>query len=157
LTESTPVTQALDRKGVPYRLFRHPGEVHSLEQAAVERGQRPEQVVRSLLFRLAKNEYAMVLVAGPAQVSWPSLRKYLDQSRLTTASEEEVLSITGYPRGAVSPLGLPSPVRILVDRSVLAEQEISIGSGVRNATIIMSRADLLKAIEPVEVGDFTSG
>jgi prolyl-tRNA editing enzyme YbaK/EbsC (Cys-tRNA(Pro) deacylase) len=99
----------------------------------------------------------MVLVAGPAQVSWPSLRKYLDQSRLTTASEEEVLSITGYPRGAVSPLGLPSPVRILVDRSVLAEQEISIGSGVRNATIIMSRADLLKAIEPVEVGDFTSG
>jgi Cys-tRNA(Pro) deacylase len=157
LTESTPVTQALDRKGVPYRLFRHPGEVHSLEQAAVERGQRPEQVVRSLLFRLAKNEYAMVLVAGPTQVSWPSLRKYLDQSRLTTASEEEVLSITGYPRGAVSPLGLPSPVRILVDRSVLAEQEISIGSGVRNATIIMSRADLLKAIEPVEVGDFTSG
>jgi Cys-tRNA(Pro) deacylase len=157
LTESTPVTQALDRKGVPYRLFRHPGEVHSLEQAAVERGQRPEQVVRSLLFRLAKNEYAMVLVAGPAQVSWPSLRKYLDQSRLTTASEEEVLSITGYPRGAVSPLGLPSPVRILVDRSVLAEQEISIGSGVRNATIIMSRADLLKAIEPVEVGDFTTG
>jgi Cys-tRNA(Pro) deacylase len=157
LTESTPVTQALDRKGVPYRLFRHPGEVHSLEQAAVERGQRPEQVVRSLLFRLAKDEYAMVLVAGPAQVSWPSLRKYLDQSRLTTASEEEVLSITGYPRGAVSPLGLPSPVRILVDRSVLAEQEISIGSGVRNATIIMSRADLLKAIEPVEVGDFTSG
>jgi Cys-tRNA(Pro)/Cys-tRNA(Cys) deacylase len=156
LTESTPVTQALDRKGVPYRLFRHPGEVHSLEQAAVERGQRPEQVVRSLLFRLAKNEYAMVLVAGPAQVSWPSLRKYLDQSRLTTASEEEVLSITGYPRGAVSPLGLPSPVRILVDRSVLAEEEISIGSGVRNVTVILRRADLLKAIEPVEVGNFTA-
>lgn len=156
MTESTPVTQALDRKGVPYRLFRHPGEVHSLEQAAVERGQRPEQVVRSLLFRLAKNEYAMVLVAGPAQVSWPSLRKYLDQSRLTTASEEEVLSITGYPRGAVSPLGLPSPVRILVDRSVLAEEEISIGSGVRNVTVILRRADLLKAIEPVEVGNFTA-
>ena len=156
MTESTPVTQALDRKGVPYRLFRHPGEVHSLEQAAVERGQRPEQVVRSLLFRLAKNEYAMVLVAGPAQVSWPSLRKYLDQSRLTTASEEEVLSINGYPRGAVSPLGLPSPVRILVDRSVLAEEEISIGSGVRNVTVILRRADLLKAIEPVEVGNFTA-
>jgi Cys-tRNA(Pro)/Cys-tRNA(Cys) deacylase len=154
--DSTPVTQALDEKGVPYRLFRHPGQVHSLEQAAAERGQRPGQVVRSLLFRLAKNEYAMVLVAGPAQVSWPALRKYLDQSRLTTASEEEVLSITGYPRGAVSPLGLPSPVRILIDRGVLAEEEISIGSGVRNVTVILRSVDLLKAIEPAEIGDFTA-
>ena len=155
LEDSTLVTRALDQKGIPYRLFRHPGQVHSLEQAAADRGQRPEQVIRSLLFRLAKDEYAMVLVAGPAQVSWPALRKYLDQSRLTTASEEEVLSVTGYPRGAVSPLGLPSPVRILVDRGVLAEEEISIGSGVRNVTVILRRADLLKAIEPIEVGDFT--
>jgi Cys-tRNA(Pro) deacylase len=155
LSESTPVTQALEQKGFPYRLFRHPGQVDSLEQAAAERGQRPGQVVRSLLFRLAKDEYAMVLVAGPAQVSWPALRRYFEQSRLTTASEEEVLSVTGYPRGAVSPLGLPSPVRILVDRSVLAEEEISIGSGVRNVTVILRRADLLKAIEPYEAGDFT--
>ncbi|HEX9616535.1 MAG TPA: YbaK/EbsC family protein [Anaerolineales bacterium] len=155
MEDSTLVTRALDQKGIPYRLFRHPGQVHSLEQAAADRGQRPEQVIRSLLFRLAKDEYAMVLVAGPAQVSWPALRKYLDQSRLTTASEEEVLSVTGYPRGAVSPLGLPSPVRILVDRGVLAEEEISIGSGVRNVTVILRRADLLKAIEPIEVGDFT--
>lgn len=156
MTDSTPVTRALDRKGIPYRLFKHPGQVYSLEQAAAERGQRPGQVVRSLLFRLAKDEYVMVLVAGPAQVSWPALRKYLDQSRLTTASEEEVLSVTGYPRGAVSPLGLPSPVRILVDRGVLAEEEISIGSGVRNVSVILRSADLMKAIEPVEVGDFAA-
>ena len=155
LEGSTLVTRALDQKGISYRLFRHPGQVHSLEQAAAERGQRPEQAVRSLLFRLAKDEYAMVLIAGPAQVSWPALRKYLDQSRLTTASEAEVLAVTGYPLGAVSPLGLPSPVRILVDRGVLAEEEISIGSGVRNVTVILRRADLLKAIEPIEVGDFT--
>jgi Cys-tRNA(Pro) deacylase len=154
VTDSTPVTQALDRKGIPYRLFRHPGQVHSLEQAAAERGQQPGQVVRSLLFRLAKDEYVMVLVAGPAQVSWLALRRYLEQSRLTTATEEEVLSVTGYPRGAVSPLGLPSPIRILVDRSVLVEEEISVGSGVRNVTVILRRAGLLKAIEPYEIGKF---
>jgi hypothetical protein len=49
---TSPVTQALDKKGIPYRVFRHPGVVHSLEQAALERGQQPEQVVRSIL-RLA--------------------------------------------------------------------------------------------------------
>jgi Cys-tRNA(Pro)/Cys-tRNA(Cys) deacylase len=151
---SSPVAAALDAQGIPYRLFRHPGPLRSLEQAARERGQRPEQIVRSLVFRLAQDRFVMVLIAGPAQVSWPALRSYLGQSRLTTASEAEVLAATGYPRGAVSPLGLPAPMRILVDRSVLAEVEISLGSGVRNVTIIMKSADLLRALEPVEIGVF---
>ena len=48
---STPVSRVLDSENIPYRLFTHQGPIHSLEQAARERGQRPEQVVRSLLFR----------------------------------------------------------------------------------------------------------
>jgi Cys-tRNA(Pro)/Cys-tRNA(Cys) deacylase len=114
--ESTPVTRRLAELGIPYRFFRHPGAVHSLEQAARERGQKPEQVVRSILFRLAQDEYMMVLMVGPRQVSWPALRRHLGRSRLTMASEEEVLAVTGYPLGAVSPIGLPAPLRILVDR-----------------------------------------
>jgi hypothetical protein len=37
--------------------------------------------VRSILFRLAKDEYVIVLIAGPAQASWPALRRALVQSR----------------------------------------------------------------------------
>jgi Cys-tRNA(Pro)/Cys-tRNA(Cys) deacylase len=153
--ESTPVTRALAELNIPYRLFRHPGAVHSLEQAARERGQRPEQVVRSIVFRLAQDTFVMVLVAGSLQVSWPVLRSYLGQSRLTMASEEELLARTGYPPGAVSPLGLPAPMRILVDPSVLVEDEVSVGSGVRYLTVILHSADLARAIGPVETGDFT--
>ena len=115
----TPVTQALDRAGVPYRFFRHTGVVRSLEQAAQERGQQPQQVVRSLLFRLAEDEFVMVLVAGPRQLSWPRLRAYLGTKRMTMATDEEVLQVTGYPPGAVSPFGLPQPLRLLVDPAVL--------------------------------------
>ncbi len=156
MEDATPVTRALDTSGIPYRFFRHPGQVTSLEQAARERGQEPEQVIRSILFRLAKGDYVMVLVAGPTQISWPALRSYLGQSRLTTADESEVLAITGYPIGAVSPLGLSSAMRILVDRGVLQNGEISIGSGVRNTTVIMNSNHLLEALGSVEVGDFTS-
>ena len=127
---STPVTRALDARRISYRVFNHPGQLLSLEQAAQERGQRPEQVVRSLLFRLGDEESVMVLIAGPGQVSWPALRAYLGVSRMTLASDEQVMAATGYRTGSVSPLGLPAPMRILVDRSVLAEPEISIGSGV---------------------------
>lgn len=153
MANNTPVTDALDKLGIPYRFFRHPGPVHSLEQAAEERGQRPGQVVRSIVFRLAKDSFVMVLVAGPQQLSWPALRTYLGQSRLSMASEAEVLAATGYQIGSVSPFGLPSPMRVLVDRSVLAEEEISIGSGVRSTTVIMRREDLLKALGQVEMGE----
>lgn len=151
---STPVTRYLDDKGIPYRFFRHPGQVHSLEQAAQERGQRPEQVIRSIVFRLSKGGFVMVLVAGERQVAWRALRKHLGTSRISMASEAEILEMTGYPLGAVSPFGLPSPMRTLVDRSVLLEQEISVGSGVRYTTVIMQREDFMRALGEVEVGEF---
>jgi Cys-tRNA(Pro) deacylase len=149
-----PVALALAEMGVPYRVFRHPGPVHSLEQAAQERGQKPEQVVRSILFRLSKGNYGMVLIAGPEQISWKALRAYLGQSRLTLAKREEVLQVTGYEIGAVSPFGLPAPLRVLVDESVLAQEEISIGSGVRSVTVILRTSDLMDALVGNEVGQF---
>src|SRR5271157_6489052 len=132
-----PASLALDTLGIAHTVFDHSGQVNSLEQAAQERHQRLGQVVRSILFRLSGDEYLMVLVAGPKQISWKALRKHVGQSRLTMATEEEVLSVTGYRIGTVSPFGLPQPLRILIDKSVLNEDEISIGSGMRNTGIIM--------------------
>jgi prolyl-tRNA editing enzyme YbaK/EbsC (Cys-tRNA(Pro) deacylase) len=105
-----PVSVALTDLGIPHRVFRHTGPVHSLEQAAWERGQIPAQVVRSLLFRIAAGNYIMVLVAGPAQVSWKALRQHVSQTRLTTADRDEEYSVTGYEIGAVAPFGLSAPI-----------------------------------------------
>ena len=154
MEDSTPVTLALQALNIPHRLFRHPGQVRSLEQAAQERGQKPDQIVRSIVFRLAQDDFIMVLITGERQVAWPALRSYLGQSRLTMASEEEVRKATGYPLGAVSPFGLPAPMRLLVDQSVLDQENISIGSGERNSTIFLKVSDLMKALGPVEVGLF---
>jgi Cys-tRNA(Pro)/Cys-tRNA(Cys) deacylase len=152
--QGTPVTRALDQLGIPYRTFRHPGPIRSLEQAARERGQRPNQVVRSIVFRLARDEYAMVLMAGPDQVSWRGLRSYLGQSRLTMANPQEVKQSTGYERGAVAPFGLPAPMRILVDESVFAQAEVSLGSGVRGTTVILRSSELKRALPGAEIGHF---
>jgi Cys-tRNA(Pro)/Cys-tRNA(Cys) deacylase len=149
-----PVAQALTDLHIPHRVYTHPAPVHSLEQAAAERGQQPDQVVRSLLFRLAEGAYAMILMAGPDQVSWKALRKHVGQSRLTTASEEEVLSVTGYVKGAVGPFGLRQPVRIFIDENLLAQEEVSLGSGIRGTTVILTTADLRRALPDAEVGDF---
>jgi Cys-tRNA(Pro) deacylase len=149
----TPVTLVLDRQEIPYRFFTHPGQIQSLEQAAKERGQHPDQVIRSILFRLSQEDFFMVLVAGPRQISWKKLRKQLNQSRLSMASEEEVKRVTGYPLGAVSPLGLENAIRLIVDESVLDQEEISIGSGVRNTSIIMKTKDLIRGLGDFEIVD----
>jgi Cys-tRNA(Pro)/Cys-tRNA(Cys) deacylase len=152
-----PVSQKLTELGIPHRVFRHEGQVTSLEQAASERGHRIGQVVRSIVFRLGEGKFAMVLMAGAAQISWPALRTHFGQSRLTMANETEVLAATGYRIGTVSPIGLPNPLSILVDKSLLAEDELSMGSGERNVAVILQREDLFKAIGKMEIGHFASG
>jgi prolyl-tRNA editing enzyme YbaK/EbsC (Cys-tRNA(Pro) deacylase) len=93
-------------------------------------------------------------MAGPGQISWRKLRAHLGVSRISMASEDEVQAVTGYKVGTVSPLGLPSPIRILADASVFIPEEISLGSGVRRAAIIMKSEDLKQVLETVEVGQF---
>lgn len=96
----------------------------------------------------------MVLVAGPVQISWQTLRHYLGVFRLTMASHDEVLQITGSRPGAVSPFGLPAPLRILADQNVLRQDVLSFGSGVRGIAIIIKSETLIKAIPAIEFGDF---
>ena len=157
MSEPPPVARALDQLQVPYRLFVHEGPVHSLEQAARERNQLPDQVIRSIVFRVGKDEFLMVLIAGDRQIAWPMLRHYLGQSRLTLATEDEVRRVTGYERGAVAPFGLPQPLRILVDESVFTHEEISLGSGVRGTAVIMTSNDLRRALGEVESIDLSGG
>ena len=145
-----PASIALDQLGIPHRIFQHQAPVTSFEQAAAERNQRPEQIVRSILFQVRPGEFVMVLMAGTGQVDWKKLRQFVKRSRVRMATEEEVLEVTGYRIGTVSPFGLKNQVRVLMDASVLSEEEISIGSGVRNTALVMKSSDVKKALGDVE-------
>jgi len=149
--EQPPASIALETLNIPHRVFRHETLVTSFEQAASERNQRPEQVVRSILFQVRPEEFLMVLVAGPAQVDWRKLRQLVKRSRVRMATEEEVLEVTGYRVGTVSPFGLKNPIRVMIDESVLKEDEISIGSGIRSVAVIMKTADLRRALGESEI------
>jgi Cys-tRNA(Pro) deacylase len=146
MAEKPPAAQALDELGIPYRLFVHPGPVQSLEQAAAERNQQPDQVVRSILFRLSEGEYALVLVAGPEQIPWKALRRHFGQSRLTLATPDEVLEQTGFQVGSVAPWGLPQPIPTYIEQGVLDQAELSVGSGRHGTAILIGPTDLLDSL-----------
>ena len=151
MTDQPPASIALEKMSIPHRLFQHMTPVASFEQAASDRNQRPEQIVRSILFNIRPEEFLMVLVAGPAQINWRKLRQLVKRSHVRMATEEEVLAVTGYRVGTVSPFGLPHPLQILIDASVLQEEEISVGSGVRNTAILMRSEDLRRALGNAEI------
>lgn len=150
----SPAEEHLRRLGIPYRLFRHGHPIHSLAQAASERGMDEGQIVRSLVFRLEDGSFVLVLMPGPGQVAWSKLRHFLGVSRITTASADEVHQVTGYRPGTVSPFGLAEPLRLLADQRLQIQKEISVGAGIRNAGLILSTHDLMKALSP-ELGDFS--
>lgn len=146
-----PVSIALEKLNIPHQIFRHETPVDSFEKAASDRGQRPSQIVRTILFRVTEDEFALALVAGPGQISWKILRKLLGKSRITMATEEEVLAVTGYRIGTVGPFGLLRPVRMFIEAGVLQEEEVSIGSGMRDTAVIIKSADLKKALGNVDI------
>jgi len=149
--DKPPASIALDSLGIPHRIFRHEKPVSSFEEAASARNQRPEQIVRSILFQVKPGDFVLVLMAGPDQIDWKKLRRIVKRSRVRMATEEEVLDVTGYRVGTVSPFGLKSQPRVLLDAAVLQEDEISIGSGVRNTAIIMQSEDVRRALGDVEI------
>ncbi len=149
--EQPPASIALEKLNIPHQIFIHEKPVTSFEQAASDRNQRPEQIVRSILFQIRPEEFLMVLMAGPAQIDWRKLRQLVKRSRIRMATEAEVLEMTGYRVGTVSPFGLKNRIKVLIDASVLREEEISIGSGVRNMAIILKTEDLRRALGEAEI------
>lgn len=98
----------------------------------------------------------MVLMPGEKQISWRALRTYLGVRRLTTASPEEVQQITGYEIGAVSPFGLPGPLRILADPAIFTHTVISLGSGQKGYALILESKlikEMISDLEIVSLGD----
>lgn len=142
-----PAAQWLDGHNIPYRIFRHSRPVHSLAEAAAARGHSPEQVIRSIVFRLGEGQFVMALAAGEMQVHWPSLRKLLGVTRISMASPDEVLQASGYRPGTVSPFGNTDPVALYVDPAVFLPDELSLGSGAPNTALILSQADFQSALD----------
>lgn len=157
MTNISPGSKYLSTINISFTEYTHPEKANSIEEAATQRNQTLNQVIRSILFRLDKERFVLILIAGKKQIDWKKIRKYFKVSRLTTASPDEVLNITGYKVGSVGPFGLINDLEVFIDQRVTDTNEISIGSGIRGTTLIMKTKELLKAIgENATIGDFAT-
>ncbi len=156
---SSPVTQLLDQLGIEYDWVEIPLDpdkkpVRSLEELVQAKGQKPEQIVRSLVFRTGNGNFVLLAVPGNGRADWAVLRKTLGERRLTMADQDEVLEATGYPIGAVPPIALPETVRQLIDESVFEHDKVIIGSGVLGYALEIRSEDLRRATQGAAIGKF---
>ncbi|MBN2045618.1 MAG: YbaK/EbsC family protein [Anaerolineales bacterium] len=154
MTIKPPASHALDELGIPHQIYTHTGPIRSIEQAAAERNQDVNQVIRSIVFRISEGKFAMVLIAGKHQVSWKALRQQFDTSRLTMASPEEVLEVTGFEVGTVSPFCLKCEIPVLADKNVFHPEAVSMGSGIAGTAILMRTKHFRLALGEIEIGSF---
>jgi prolyl-tRNA editing enzyme YbaK/EbsC (Cys-tRNA(Pro) deacylase) len=145
--------ETLSRSGIPYQVFIHHTKPASVLEAARERNQQPSQVIKTIIFRVKKGTFLAVLISGDRQISWVKLRRAAVRARLTTASAEEVFTITGCKPGTVSPFCIPPGVPVYVDLSVLQNEIVSVGSGVPGKAFILKSSDLFSCLKDPAIHD----
>lgn len=142
----TKITQFLSSEGIIYRLLPHSEPVFTVEAAAAQRGVVKEEMVKSILLReRRKHRFVMACVTGSTRLDPQAVREYLpgDWKRLSFASAEEIIEVTGFLKGAVAPLCLPDNVPVVFDIAISNYAKVNISSGDPMAGIELDASDLI--------------
>lgn len=140
---SARAVAAAEALGLGYRVTRH-GPVGSLAEAAQARGVEPAAVVKTIVVRLADDDYRFVLVPGDREIAWPKLRALLGVSRLSMPDAETARRVTGYVRGTITPLGSTTACPVVADASMTGT--VSIGGGAHGVALTVDAAELVTAL-----------
>jgi Cys-tRNA(Pro) deacylase len=147
----TRATEAADNLGLAYEETRH-GRVNSLEEAAAARGIEPAKLIKTIVVRLADDDYRFVLVPGDREIAWPKLRSLLGVNRISMPSADTAFQVTGYVRGTITPLGSTHDWPVIADERITGT--ISIGGGDHGVGLTVEAEALLKAVNAT-VADVT--
>jgi prolyl-tRNA editing enzyme YbaK/EbsC (Cys-tRNA(Pro) deacylase) len=152
------VKHALARAGLAPDLVRElPADTSTAEAAALAVDAPVGSIVKSLVF-LADGSPLLVLVAGDRRADVKRLRAELGLSkkRLRIAQPDEVLAVTGFEPGGVSPLGHARPIRTLIDPSLGRFETVWVAAGSGHAVFPIAYGSLV-ALTHGQVTDLAEG
>lgn len=141
-TPSTRAIVALEGTGLDHRVV-VTRPAHDAEESAELQGIPIGALLRTLVVRRGPDDYLFVLVPGGRRFDWPKLRAHLGVSRLSMPDADEARTVTGYERGAITPLGSTHAWPVLVDASALAPATVAIGGGARGVNLHLAPGDLV--------------
>ena len=147
IMKKTNAARLLDKLKIAYEIKEYPVDESDLSAASVARkvGLSPGQVFKTLVARGDKTGVIMGIVSGEAEIDLKALASASGNKKVEMVHLNEVLPLTGYIRGGVSPLGAKKNYPVYLDRSALKQTIISISAGLRGMQIFLRPDDLVKA------------
>ncbi len=146
--ERTNVTRLLDSLGIAHRVATYEVDPEDLsaESAALKAGIPAGRVFKTLALRGDRGGIFLACVPGDAEIDLRKAAAAAGEKSVALLPLKELLAATGYQRGGCSPLGTKRAYPVLIDESASELDEISVSAGARGSQILLSPADLLRAL-----------
>lgn len=141
------VHQQLDALGVPYRVIEIDPAYADTAAFCERYGYQPPICVNCILVasRTGERKYAACLVQATRRLDVNrTVRGLIGARKVSFASGEDTVAVTGMTPGGVTPFALPTEMPIYVDAPVMDLDEIILGGGGRSTKIFVSPAVLTK-------------
>jgi Cys-tRNA(Pro)/Cys-tRNA(Cys) deacylase len=145
-TAKTNAVRIVEKAGIHYELREYTIDESDLsaEHVAQLVGMEPERVFKSLITRGDRTGPVLACIPAGTELDLKALSDASGNKRMEMVPLKEVLGLTGYMRGAVTPLALKKPYPIYIDETVELWPVISLSAGMRGMQILLAPSDLLQ-------------
>lgn len=145
--KKTNAVRHLDTLKIKYQLLEYEVDENDLsaETVAGKIGLQLEKVFKTLVVRGDKTGVLMACIPSIGELDLKALASASGNKKVEMVPLKEVLPLTGYIRGGVSPIGAKKAYPVYLDKSALEYDSISISAGVRGCQIFINPLDLMKA------------
>ncbi|HEY7409161.1 MAG TPA: YbaK/EbsC family protein [Vicinamibacteria bacterium] len=136
-----PVLRALEALGLPYQRLDCDPEAADTAAFCARYGFSAEESANTILVASKKEprRFAVCVVLASTSLDVNhKVRELLGVSRLSFASAEETVRVTGMMVGGVTPFGLPAGLPVYVDQRVMERPLVILGGGGRSSKIRMA-------------------
>src|ERR1035437_9131987 len=145
----TNAARILDAAGIHYELREYTVDENdpSAPRVAEKIGMPPEQVFKTLVARGDRSGVLMASIPANAELDLKALAAASGNKKVELVAVKEVLPLTGYIRGGVSPIGVKKPYPFYLDETAILFDIISVSAGVRGCQLILAPDDLVRIAE----------
>jgi len=142
----TNAARILDAAGIHYELRGYEVDENDLSapRVAEKVGLPPEQVFKTLVARGDRSGVLLACIPANTELDLKALASASGNKKVDLVPVKEVLSLTGYIRGGVSPIGGKKPYPFYLDETADLWDVISVSAGVRGCQMLIAPDDLAK-------------
>lgn len=154
--KKTNAARQLDALGIAYDLLSYEVDESDLSapSVAAKIGLEASQTFKTLVVRGDRTGVLLACLPGDAELDLKALARVSQNKSVEVVPLKDVLPLTGYIRGGVSPLGLGRPFPIFLDSLCQAYARIAISAGQRGLQLFLAPEDLQRATA-ASLGEFS--